>query len=370
DTEKKGFQTSGETRLHISNDSVVNAYNYNSFEYGDRGFQVAPGFFSLTVGYGISKEQWRKEPVGTEHSLKFKYSINRAAFYIDYRSTFYQLLGKWDGFVGAGAAIPAVVNFFGVGNETSLEAYNRRFFRLRSHEYYGRFGVTRNFRDLHFLEASSFYQTVVIKADPDRYITTFIHDPNNKFDLVRRHFAGADIRYSYQNTDHPVIPEKGFRFLSSAAYTYNLSNPSRSFSRLTSDAAVYIPVVEFISLAIRAGGAANLGDAEFYQLNQLGSHDNLRGYRKYRFYGKQSFYNNNELRFIFNTRNKVFNGKYGFVAFFDNGRVWQPGEISKTWHKGYGGGAFISLFNKIILSGAYGISKEDKVISVYFGYYF
>ncbi|HET6766188.1 MAG TPA: ShlB/FhaC/HecB family hemolysin secretion/activation protein, partial [Chitinophagaceae bacterium] len=148
------------------------------------------------------------------------------------------------------------------------------------------------------------------------------------------------------------------------------STPDNSFTRLSSDASVYIPVLKNVSFAIRAGGAANIGDAEFYQLNILGSHDNLRGYRKYRFYGKQSFYNDNELRFIFNARNKIFNGKYGLVTFVDNGRVWQPGENSNTWHMGYGFGGFVSLFNKVILSGSYGISKEDKVTSFYIGFYF
>ena len=167
-----------------------------------------------------------------------------------------------------------------------------------------------------------------------------------------------------------IVPSKGFKFSSTAAYTYNLNTPDNSFTKLSADAAVYIPLVKFISLGVRAGGATNIGDAEFYQLNILGSHENLRGFRKYRFYGKQSFYNNNELRFIFNARNKIFNGKYGLVAFFDNGRVWQPGENSNTWHTGYGVGAFLSLFNRVIVSGAYGISKEDKVPSVYIGFFF
>ena len=370
DTEKSGFQTSSETRLHISNDTSINAYEYKSFEYDKKGLITSPGFFSLTIGYGSTKNQWRKEPTGVEHYLKFKYSINRAAFYTDYRTTFYQLLGKWNTFVGAGAGIPSVVNFFGVGNESKLGEYDRSYFRLRSHDYYAQIGINRHWGTTHFLEGGPFYKTVVLKPDTDRFISAFVHDPVNKFDLTRRHFIGADIRYKYQNTDHPILPTKGFRFSGSAAYTHNLSNSDHSFANFSGDAAVYLPLAKFISFAVRAGGATNVGDAEFYQLNQLGSHDNLRGYRKYRFYGKQSFYNNNELRFIFNAKNKVFNGKYGLVMFYDNGRVWQPGENSNTWHSGYGAGPFISLFNKIILSGSYGISKEDKVISVYFGFYF
>jgi len=369
DNDKTGFQTSSETRLHISDDSVMNAYEYKSFEYDKKGFGMSPGFFSVTLGWGEKRHGWKKEPVGSDHSIKIKYSINRAAVYIDYQVTFYQMFRKWNLFAGAGAGVPNVVNFFGVGNETSFAKYDRKFFRLRSHEYYGRFGISRNI-DNSQIELAGFYQTIGVKADSTRFIKVFMNDGGSVYDLSRKHFAGADINYKYQNTDHPIIPSKGFKFSGSAGYTYNISTPGNSFARLSSDASVYIPVLKNISFAIRAGGAANIGDAEFYQLNILGSHDNLRGYRKYRFYGKQSFYNNNELRFMFTARNKVFNGKYGLVTFYDNGRVWQPGEISNKWHSGYGAGAFVSLFNKVILSGTYGISKEDKVISMYIGFYF
>ncbi len=370
DNEGPGMGSSAETRLHISDDSLLNNYNYKSFENDKKGFSINPGFISIGFGYGITRHKWGKQPVGIDHSVKFKYAITRGAFYIDYRATLYQLFGKWNFFVGAGAGIPHVVNFFGVGNESVLFTREARYYRLRSREYSGRFGIHRNIKS-HYIEASSFYQSVRIVPDLDRFATAFVsEDRNNVYKLERKHFVGADIVYKFQKTNDPVVPVKGFTFASAASYTYNLSNPDHSFTRLSSDASVYIPVVKFLSFAIRAGGAANIGDAEFYQLNQLGSHENLRGFRKYRFYGKQSFYNNNELRFIFNTKNKVFNGKVGLIGFYDNGRVWQPGEKSDLWHQGYGFGAFIAPFNKVILSGSYGFSKEDRVIVFYFGYYF
>jgi hypothetical protein len=369
DTEDSRMLGSSETRLHITNDSSLNNYEYKSFEYDKKGFGVKPGFFSLTFGFNQTRNEWRKEPTGVEHSFKAKYSINRAAVYLDYKSTFYQVLGKWNAFIGAGAGIPNVVNFFGVGNNTSFETYDRRYFRLRSQEYYGRFGINRIIGKS-MIELGGLYQTVRIKADSSRYVKEFVNNGGSNYDLDRKHFISTDLSYKYINTDHPFVPSKGFKFSGMAGYTHNLTTPDNSFARLSSDVSAYIPLVNFISLGLRAGGAANIGDAEFYQLNTLGSHDNLRGFRKWRFYGKQMFYNNNELRFMFDARNKLFNGKYGFITFFDNGRVWQPGEISNKWHSAYGVGGFVSLFNKVILSGSYGKSKEDDVISFYFGFYF
>ena len=366
DYENNGFITSGETRLHISNDSALNSYKYESFDYDDKGFNIKPGFFSLTFGFGKKVEQWRKDPVGNDQSIKVKYSINRAAVNIEYNSVFYQVLGKWNLGFTAGAGVPTVVNFFGVGNESKFSSYDRSYFRLRSQDFYGKLGINRMIGS-NFIELGGFYQTVKIKEDDKRFITDFVNDG---LDLERKHFVGGEAKYKYQNTDDPVVPVKGFLFHAAASYTHNMNVQDRSFTRLSSDAAVYLPVYKFISLAFRAGGATISGNPEFYQLNRLGSDENLRGYRKQRFYGRHSFYNNNELRLIFDARNKVFNGKMGLIGFYDIGRVWHPGEESNTWHAGYGPGIFISLFKKATLSASYGFSKDDRVISAYFGFYF
>jgi hypothetical protein len=50
-----------ETRLHISDDTLLNNYKYNSFNMIKRP-AVRTGFFSLTLGYGIIKHKWQKEP--------------------------------------------------------------------------------------------------------------------------------------------------------------------------------------------------------------------------------------------------------------------------------------------------------------------
>lgn len=373
DNDSSQMLGSGETRFFIKDDPSNNEYEYESFKYDKKGFGLRPGFFSLTFGYGVKKNEWRKEPLGSEQSIKIKYSINRNALYFDYQNILYQALGKWNFIYGAGAGVPNVVNFFGVGNNTSFETYDRSFFRLRSREFYGKAGVSRVFSQIQNFELNAFYQTIGIIKDSSRFVTSYIKETDNTIHAIdpgRKHFVGASAKYKFDNTDDPVIASKGFRFIANPSYTYNITTPSASFAKLASEASVYLPITKFLSFAVRAGGATNLGDAEFYQLNQLGSEENLRGYRKYRFYGKTSFYNNNELRFIFNARNKVFNGKYGFITFMDNGRVWQPGEISDKWHMGYGAGLFLSLFNKIIVSSSYGISNEDRVLSFYFGFYF
>ena len=73
---------------------------------------------------------------------------------------------------------------------------------------------------------------------------------------------------------------------------------------------------------------------------------------------------------MLDTRNRWFNGKYGILAFVDQGRVWQPGEKSDKWHVGYGGGIFVAPFNRILLNATYGISEEDQVVHLRLGFLF
>jgi hemolysin activation/secretion protein len=125
-----------------------------------------------------------------------------------------------------------------------------------------------------------------------------------------------------------------------------------------------------VSIGVRAGGSTVSGDANYYHLGKLGGNVNLRGFSRERFYGKQSFYNNNEIRFITNTHNFFFTGKIGVLGFIDNGRVWQPTETSTTWHTGYGGGIIIAPFNKVALTATYGKSKEGTQLLLKAGMFF
>jgi hypothetical protein len=45
DDDKNGFEPAFETRLHISDDTLLNNYKYNSFKYDKKGFRIEPGLF-------------------------------------------------------------------------------------------------------------------------------------------------------------------------------------------------------------------------------------------------------------------------------------------------------------------------------------
>ena len=61
-------------------------------------------------------------------------------------------------------------------------------------------------------------------------------------------------------------------------------------------------------------------------------------------------------------------GNSGLFAFYDQGRVWQPLEVSNKWHDGYGAGFFIIPFNRAALTATYATSTEGPFFTIQSGF--
>ena len=157
------------------------------------------------------------------------------------------------------------------------------------------------------------------------------------------------------------MPTKGFKLNAGASYQGNLHRGGHSFARYTADGEAYFPLSPEFSYLLKGGIATLSGSPDFYQYNVIGA-GNLRGYHRWRFYGKTAFYNQNELRWIRTVDHGSLYGRYGLFALYDIGRVWMPGESSNKLHFGYGAGLILSPLDKVRISVAYAISNEDKRI--------
>src|SRR5690606_37818990 len=82
---------------------------------------------------------------------------------------------------------------------------------------------------------------------------------------------------------------------------------------------------------------------EFYQAAALGGDSDLRGYRRERFTGKESFLQSTDIRYtIGRLRNGILPVKYGVYAGYDYGRVWIDNDSAKQWHQAGGGGLWLN----------------------------
>jgi hypothetical protein len=334
---------------------------YNVFEDDPLGFATRTGL-RITANIRYTEQPWRKAEYYHQHLLSAEYGITHNVFNAGYVGRFRHTVGNWDLLLKARMDMPASENYFGVGNETEILDKTRNAYKIKSNRFFGGVGLNGLIGKYQSADISLIYQTVKIKEPASHNISAIsIVDPEM---YQAKYFAGAEAVYTFRKTNDDVTPTKGIDFNLGFAYMQNLQHSDRHYTKLVSSAAFYVPLGKSFSIAVRGGGGTVVGDVDFYHLNKIGGFVNLRGYERERFYGKTSFYNNNELRWITNTRNYFYNGKIGLFAFYDDGRVWQPLEISTKWHSGYGGGLILVPFDRIALTGTYCISEEDKILQL------
>jgi hemolysin activation/secretion protein len=184
-------------------------------------------------------------------------------------------------------------------------------------------------------------------------------------------FVGAQVNYNLALVKDSVLPDRGMTLSLMAKHTQNLRDNEKSFQRFSGMVQFFIPLIPKISLAIKTGATTITGGTPlFYQYPTIGESFDLRGFRRERFSGETTFYNNTELRYIKKVKSNLFNGKAGLIAFIDNGRVWLPGENSNKMHTTYGGGILLAPFNVASVAVTYGVSDEIKLVQLRLGVLF
>jgi hemolysin activation/secretion protein len=170
-----------------------------------------------------------------------------------------------------------------------------------------------------------------------------------------------------------LLPGKGYYIHVSLKAYGGISNYAKSFGQLSSAFSVYLPIDKrnSIVLADRLGGAITVGKNAFYQSVFIGGHENLLGYRQYRFAGEHALYNNLEARAkLANFTGYIVPGELGLLAFYDAGRVWVDDEQSATWHQGIGGGLYFAPAKLAVLSVVAGHSSEGWYPYITLGFRF
>jgi hypothetical protein len=378
------LQLGSESRNLTGDYASVNTYDRKSFKYNYLGpllsvqYNPDDGVF-LGGGVMIKTQGFRKDPFATRHRITANYAFATNAYNIRYNGDFADLLGRIDLQVNTDVRAPNFVNnFFGLGNETVYNKENDiNYYRVRSES------ISLNTLLLfHAGKKQTFFigpafSSVEVEPKPDRFITDPVNNKlfsDNLFD--RKNYGGAKLGFTIDTRDDEVLPTQGVYWNTESHLFRRLNVPigtSKEFAQLQSDFSLYWTIKRplRITFATRFGGGVNFTDYEFFQANSLGGLTNLRGFRRTRFSGNSSFYNNSEVRVrLLAFKTYLFPGYLGVIGFNDVGRVWVDGENSNTWHHGYGGGIWVAPFKMVVVSGMYTFSKEDHLPIVRVGFFF
>jgi hypothetical protein len=367
DDRNNSFKTTS-ARLHLSHDSAIHAFNYEGYNYNVRHFVPYVLFnnrdrWYFGWNYSFLKHKWRRVPYANIHTIGINYYGATRAVSASASIQYPNVIGKWSFTLYGAYNALKWTNFFGTGNETILTSADRTYNRIRSIDWSAKAGISRGAGKNSFAFLALFEGTKILN-DTSRYVAKVLR---NEKEFRPNHYIGLQFTYSYLTLNDSIVPTKGFSFLANAGAYRNITQ-SDFFQNYAGRFQAYLPLTGKFSLAIRSGVETIVGNsslvnnAQFYQHAIIGGPVNVRGYRAERFWGRTSFYNQNELRYITKIKTKIMNAKAGVIAFFDNGRVWMPEDTSKTLHTSYGGGILIAPFYKICVTVVYGITKETNLL--------
>lgn len=370
-TEANELPPAGRASLHTAPDPAVNRYDPHAFRY-DRlaplasvGYNLDDGLL-LGVGAQWTHHGFRKDPYASMQRLLVRRALATKAVSIRYDGQFTHLIGQNDLWLSAVVKAPDnVTNFFGTGNETVYDkSRGIRYYRTR----YNLITLTpllrRRLSNQFDLTAGPVFQHFRLDGDENdgRFIQQYVGQlPNPATFLTQENYAGLQLGFQLDTRDNSALPTRGVLWHTTLLGLQGFSDQPNHLTQLRTDFTLTNRVGRGgrLLLTNRLGGGLTYGKPAFYQLLYLGGHDNLRGFRNYRFAGNHAFYHNIEARLkLFDFSSYLFPGSVGLLAFNDLGRVWLRGESSARWHAGYGGGLYVTPASLLVLTASVGVSPD------------
>jgi hypothetical protein len=385
DTKDGNNQLNGKFVNKLSKDTIVNSYNPIYYKYNQVipflsfGFNPDDGIY-IGGFLKIIRHGFRKSPYKSSHTITANHSLASGAFNFRYNAEFIGVFGRRsDLLIESNFNAPAMAGFFGFGASSIYDKSKPGKFRY----YWTRYDVG----DIAVLLRKNFSEKVMMSIGPafeyfhmdsteknnrKRNIVQLLPGLNPNTAFAKQSYFGGLLSIAADTRDNKIIPTKGIWWQTTLRYLSGLNDASYDVTQLNSDLSFYISLIKNrLVLANRIGGGHNFGDFEFYQAQYLGSEDNLRGYRKYRFAGQSKVYNNLELRLrLANFKTYLFPGSLGLLGFYDTGRIWADIGDNDKWLSGYGGGFWISPLKRLVLTLTYTASKEDKLPLIALGWKF
>ncbi|HVW61264.1 MAG TPA: BamA/TamA family outer membrane protein, partial [Puia sp.] len=340
-TEKNTFSGDGNYRSYLSSDPSVNAINKRGFKYNvltpfiNVGYNPDDGVF-LGAQFWYTTQGFHKDPYKQLHYFSFLHALSTKAYIFKYSFEAIDAIGKVDLLAHAVAQAPEnTINFFGLGNGSIYDKSQKegiRYYRARFNQYDGDLQLRKRFGPVFQLSAGPAFEYVSLDSTDNqgRFINRTDLNGLDRATLYRtKTYLGGKATAVLDGRNNKVNPSRGIYWETNFGSYGGLNDVSHRFSQLNSDLSLFLSFNSRanVVIATRVGYGKTFGDFEFYQAQFLGATENLRGYRKFRFAGDESFFHNIDLRIkLAEFRTYLFPGAFGVQLFNDVGRVWLKGQ--------------------------------------------
>lgn len=372
DFKSKGntYAIDSKTKTVLTDDYETNLYDYEKPKYNAfsglpfGGYNPDDGIkLGFIANYTVNK--FNQNPYTQKHVLKANYFFATNGYELIYNGSFPKAVGKWDLDLESKFTSPNfTINFFGSGNETikNDETFGMNYNRVRLRTL----RVTPSIKKIGKYGSEISFSTTFEKISVEETNNRFINIPGvvNPGVFGSQQFAGATIKYSFENYDIPSFPTMGFGFSVAGSWKMNTNDTQRNFpsieSKLNFNHKIDANGKVILATILKSKILLN-NNFEFYQGANLGGDYDLRGYRNERFLGNQSFYQSSDIRWnLGKIRRSLIPMTYGVLGGFDYGRVWVNGENSDKWHQSFGGGLWLNGLNVITARITYFKSVDEE----------
>ncbi len=369
-TRNNTYKIDSKTKLRLMDDYDNSLYDYKKPKYNyftalpNIGFNPDDGLkIGMVTGYIVN--DYKQNPFTHKHTLKTNYYFATNGYEAIYNGKFPKLFGKWDADLEARFTSPNfTINYFGFGNETKNNSqlfdmdYNRVRIRMikimPSIKKIGLNGST--------FQLQTSYERITVEETSNRFVDSSIEVNPKVFE--NQHFAGASVKYSYENYDVPAFPSMGMGISFTGSWKMNLEDRNRNFPTLESKINFNHKIDtkgKLVVATILRGKAVLNNKFEFYQGATLGGDYDLRGFRNERFLGNQSFYHSSDIRLnLGKIKRSVIPMTFGVLGGYDYGRVWLKGENSEKWNQSIGGGIWLNGLNALTARITYFKSSSEQ----------
>jgi len=369
--------------IKLKDNYKTNIYDYSKIENNTNAVTPTLGYNpddGLKVGLSETYiiNGFERNPFTQKHHISGAYYFGTKGYEIDYNGEIANMLGKFNLGLDVSFQSPNYsTNFFGLGNGTEnfepdnddLDLdFNRvkieRFEFKPSLIYKGKLGSE--------FKISASYEINKVEETEGRFVTISNELTNSIFDS--QNFLGTEVEYFFENKDNKSFTTLGLNTSLLAGFKTSLDKSNHSFGYIIPSLALDYKVDKHgnVVFATKLKGHVNFGNNfEFYQGASIGGTDGLRGFRNQRFIGKESFYQNTDLRLnVIKLKTHVIPVKIGLFGSFDYGRVWSDFDISDKWNTSYGGGFWFD--GASLFTANFGIfsSGEDSRFSFGLGFGF
>ncbi len=369
------------TKTYFKDDPNINEFNIRHFNYPINRFpRVIVGFneddgFLLGTGLWITRYGFRKRPFASEHKLSALFALARKAWQVKYHGELISVFAGTDIVLHGQINSPALNNFFGFGNGTTLDdSKPARFYRTRykfaeadimlRKKYFGKLSFLAGPSVFHYWNRLSNNEDYILSKPSEAGLDSVsVYTPKT--------YAGIKAGIELDNLNSDLFPTRGIRWVNRFTWLQPLGNSGERLNKIESDMTIYasLKIPARVIGVIKAGGGHIFNeDVDYFQALSVGQNNVLRGFRKNRFTGTSLAYGSLEFRIkLFDSRSYIFPGQVGLIIFNDVARVWYRDDTVKRWHYAAGGGFYYNPFNLAILSATVGWSKEDRVFNFSLG---